>query len=93
MPVPAEELSDYDPMFAVGCMTSWYWSGFDHVNHFHGAVDEVMLYRRVLSARRSRRTTPPRTRARTRRFADDTPCFDLDHCTQGDTCQRRHLHR
>ena len=49
--IPAEDLSDFDPTFAVGCMISWYWSGYDHVtNHFHGTVDEVMLYRRVLSA-------------------------------------------
>ena len=80
------DISDIDPRFAVGCMTSWYWSGEGRVNNFHGAVDEVMLYGRALTGEEIASYYADADPCTHQPLADNTPCFDGNHCTQGDVC-------
>jgi RHS repeat-associated protein len=79
------EISDYDP-FAVGCLISTYWGYEDVMNHFHGAVDEVMLYRRPLSSQDIAKYYADSDPCAHDTFADGTACSDNNLCTPGDTC-------
>jgi RHS repeat-associated protein len=80
------DISDFDPRFAVGCMTSWYFTGDDRVHHFHGAIDEVMLYRRALSPQQIATYYAEADPCTHVAFSDGTSCSDNNLCTQADTC-------
>jgi len=75
-----------ESLFAIGCMITSYYQSNARVQHFRGAVDEAMLYRRVLSsaeiaayyAAADPCTHPP--------VPDGTSCNDNNLCTQSDTC-------
>jgi hypothetical protein len=85
-PIPGE-IDDVDPFFTVGCMTSWYWSGNDRINNFHGAVDEVRLYRRVLTPTEIATYYAGADPCTHPVLADGTSCNDSNACTQTDSCQ------
>jgi len=84
-PIPGD-VGDIDPFFTVGCMTSLYWSGSDRINNFHGAVDEVMLYRRALSGDEIRSYFTASDPCSHTTLADGTVCNDENLCTTGETC-------
>ncbi len=85
MSIPGDN-SDFDPRFAVGCMTSRYFTGDERVHQFHGAIDEVMLYRRALSFEEISTYYADADPCLHDAFADGTSCSDNNLCTQTDTC-------
>ncbi len=63
VPGPTDN-TDWEPQFTIGCMTSSFHYGNEHIRHFVGTVDEAMLYGRALSARNNRHNTPTRRSVR-----------------------------
>ena len=84
-PFPGE-ISDYDP-FAVGCLVSTYWGYDDVMNHFHGAVDEVMLYGRALTPQEIASYYAAADPCTHESLPDNTACHDGNFCTLADRCQ------
>jgi hypothetical protein len=88
VPYPGD-ITDWDPMFTIGCMTSSRWTGDERINNFHGAIDEVMLYDRPLSRDevQSYWVSANPCASSQQPLADNTTCTDGDLCTQTDRCQ------
>jgi len=81
------QFGDVDPVFALGCMVSWYWSGFDRVRHFAGTIDEAMLWRKALSADEiAAYWAAADPCAPHPLHAESSPCTDNDLCTEHDAC-------
>ena len=77
--------SDWDPQFTIGCMTSYYWSGDEHIKHFKGTVDEAMLYGRALSPEEIWSYYAAADPCPHAHHPDGEACL-YSHCSQGDTC-------
>jgi RHS repeat-associated protein len=77
--------SDWDPQFTIGCMTSYYWSGDEHIKHFKGTVDEAMLYGRALSPQEIWSYYAAADPCPHTHHPDGEACI-YSYCSQGDTC-------
>ena len=78
---------DVDSTFAIGCLISYYFTFDQRIWNFKGAIDEAMLYRRVLSPAEILAyytTSDPCTHPV---HPDGSSCTDFSMCTRTDTCQ------
>ena len=80
------DFANGESLFAIGCMITSYYQSNARVQHFSGAVDEAMLYRRVLSSAEIAAYYTAADPCPHAQLANGTNCNDNDLCTLSDTC-------